>query len=153
MEEDLLKNEVWLLVRNISEGLNSVLTPVISGSGLTLMQFRLLMACSRQTGLTVSGLSQISGVAAANVSAMCKRLEGMGFLQRIRDQEDERVVHILLTEQGRYTLQAVDEAVHTRYARLFSQEPPEEIERIIDGLQQFNALLQRLADVSYPAGE
>ena len=153
MESDLLKNEVWLLVRNISEGLNGVLVPVIAGSGLTLMQFRLLMACSKQPGLTVNGLSRLSGIAAANVSAMCKHLEKAGFLQRIRDREDERVVHICLTEQGGRTILSVDEAVHARYARLFSQEPPEEIERMLEGLQKLNAFLQQLADAPSPPAE
>jgi DNA-binding MarR family transcriptional regulator len=149
----MLKNEIWLLVRNISEGFNSALLPVVASSGLTLTQFRLLMLCSLQPEETVSGLSHLSGVAAANVSAICKRLEGMGLLRRTRDREDERVVHVRLTEEGVRTIHSVDEAVHVRYGPLFRQESPQAIERMLEGLQSLNTFLKRLAEVPCPPRE
>ncbi|MCI8624371.1 MAG: MarR family transcriptional regulator [Provencibacterium sp.] len=148
MEGEGLKNEIWLLIRNILEELEDVLTPIVSSHGLTLAQARLLMACARQPDLTIGQISQQTGIAAANVSAMCKRLEGAGFLLRSRDHADERVVHIRLTAEGAHTFQAVNDALEQRYACLFSREDPLEMQRMLDGLRKLNRLLQGSKDTA-----
>lgn len=153
MKEELLKDEIWLLARAIAEGLEDTLAPAAAESGLTLTQARLLICCAHQPDLTAGELSRRTGIAAANISSMCKRLERDGLLQRLRDPQDERLVHIRLTERGEAAMQAMDAAIAARYGRALGEEDPEELAQIMAGLQKLGALLKRLNRKPAGAGE
>ena len=111
MEPAEFKNQVWALMRDITDRMNGVFHPIIDRYGLTIMQMRVLFEIRREDGCTVSGLSRRVCAAGTNVSALCKRLEREGLLERSRDPRDERVVHITLTGEGRRTVDEVDALV------------------------------------------
>lgn len=119
--------------------MNGVFHPIIDRYGLTIMQMRVLFEIRREDGCTVSGLSRRVCAAGTNVSALCKRLEREGLLERSRDPRDERVVHITLTGEGRRTVDEVD-ALVTRAFPLLNEE---DAEVILDGMQRLSLLLQK----------
>ncbi len=139
MEPAEFKNQVWALMRDITDRMNGVFHPIIDRYGLTIMQMRVLFEIRREDGCTVSGLSRRVCAAGTNVSALCKRLEREGLLERSRDPRDERVVHITLTREGRRTVDEVD-ALVTRAFPLLNEE---DAEVILDGMQRLSLLLQK----------
>ena len=139
MEPAEFKNQVWALMRDITDRMNGVFHPIIDRYGLTIMQMRVLFEIRREDGCTVSGLSRRVCAAGTNVSALCKRLEREGLLERSRDPRDERVVHITLTGEGRRTVDEVD-ALVTRAFPLLNEE---DAEVILDGMQMLSLLLQK----------
>ena len=139
MEPAEFKNQVWALMRDITDRMNGVFHPIIDRYGLTIMQMRVLFEIRREDGCTVSGLSRRGCAAGTNVSALCKRLEREGLLERSRDPRDERVVHITLTGEGRRTVDEVD-ALVTRAFPLLNEE---DAEVILDGMQRLSLLLQK----------
>ena len=139
MEPAEFKNQVWALMRDITDRMNGVFHPIIDRYGLTIMQMRVLFEIRREDGCTVSGLSRRVCAAGTNVSALCKRLEREGLLERSRDPRDERVVHITLTGEGRRTVDEVD-ALVTRAFPLLNEE---DAEVILDGMQRLSLLLQK----------
>ena len=139
MEPAEFKNQVWALMRDITDRMNGVFHPIIDRYGPTIMQMRVLFEISREDGCTVSGLSRRVCAAGTNVSALCKRLEREGLLERSRDPRDERVVHITLTGEGRRTVDEVD-ALVTRAFPLLNEE---DAEVILDGMQRLSLLLQK----------
>ena len=126
-------------MRDITDRMNGVFHPIIDRYGLTIMQMRVLFEIRREDGCTVSGLSRRVCAAGTNVSALCKRLEREGLLERSRDPRDERVVHITLTGEGRRTVDEVD-ALVTRAFPLLNEE---DAEVILDGMQRLSLLLQK----------
>ena len=139
MEPAEFKNQVWALMLDITDRMNGVFHPIIDRYGLTIMQMRVLFEIRREDGCTVSGLSRRVCAAGTNVSALCKRLEREGLLERSRDPRDERVVHITLTGEGRRTVDEVD-ALVTRAFPLLNEE---DAEVILDGMQRLSLLLQK----------
>lgn len=139
MEPAEFKNQVWALMRDITDRMNGVFHPIIDRYGLTIMQMRVLFEIRREDGCTVSGLSRRVCAAGTNVSALCKRLEREGLLERSRDPRDERVVHITLTGEGGRTVDEVD-ALVTRAFPLLNEE---DAEVILDGMQRLSLLLQK----------
>lgn len=139
MEPAEFKNQVWALMRDITDRMNGVFHPIIDRYGLTIMQMRVLFEIRQEDGCTVSGLSRRVCAAGTNVSALCKRLEREGLLERSRDPRDERVVHITLTGEGRRTVDEVD-ALVTRAFPLLNEE---DAEVILDGMQRLSLLLQK----------
>ena len=83
--------------------------PISEQYGLTHMQMRILMELwSAEDSPTIGQLGRTLGMTSGNMSSMCKRLEQEGFLLRVRDLQDERMVKIALSEKGRDTVRAIE---------------------------------------------
>ncbi|MDD3705919.1 MAG: MarR family transcriptional regulator [Clostridiaceae bacterium] len=140
MEATEFKNIVFDYTRKINENLNSVFSPAIESCGLTMMQTRILMELYNCDSHTIGSLAESICSAGANISAMCKRLEGQGYIERIRNRKDERVVFVVLTKQGKETILEIERIFSERFS--VHLEGKEEIfEGIILGLQKLNELL------------
>ena len=78
-----------------------VYKPVLEQLGLTYPQYVTIIALWEQDGQTVKGLGETLFLEPSTMTPMLKRLEGMGYVRRERDSQDERNVRIFLTEAGR----------------------------------------------------
>ena len=78
-----------------------VYKPVLEELGLTYPQYIAIVALWGEDELTVKGLSDKLFLEPSTVTPMLKRLEVMGYLTRTRSTEDERVVHVRLTDAGK----------------------------------------------------
>ena len=78
-----------------------VYKPVLEELGLTYPQYIAIVALWDEAELTVKGLSDKLFLEPSTVTPMLKRLEAMGYVTRTRSTEDERVVHVRLTDAGR----------------------------------------------------
>lgn len=78
-----------------------VYKPVLEELGLTYPQYVAIVALWDEDELTVKGLSDKLFLEPSTVTPMLKRLETMGYLTRTRGVDDERVVHVRLTDTGR----------------------------------------------------
>ncbi|KUO75273.1 MAG: hypothetical protein APF77_22425 [Clostridia bacterium BRH_c25] len=144
MEVTEFKNIVWDYTRKIAESMNCIFSPVSDNHGLTMMQTRILMELHQNGTHTIGSLADSTCVAGANVSAMCKKLEGQGLLERARNREDERVVRVVLTKLGKETVTEIDRLCNDKIKQHLINEKEETFEDIILGLQKLNELLQRI---------
>ena len=67
---------------------------------MTPEQYWLLRLLSRKGALSIGELAEILGVTGSSVTTACKRLEKAGLVTRERQSDDERMVRVMLTEQG-----------------------------------------------------
>lgn len=75
--------------------------PMLGEIGLTYPQYLVLLALLRFEPQTVQGLARALQLDAGTLTPLLKRLAGAGLVSRERSAEDERVVHVSLTAQGR----------------------------------------------------
>ena len=75
----------------------------------TTGQIRLLRILSRFQRCTMQELAEQLDVAPPTVTAMVKRLLAQGFVERLRDEHDWRVVWVLPTERGQRTVTLYDQ--------------------------------------------
>lgn len=148
MEVLKFKNVLWDQMREIAENMDGAFKPVSEEFGLTMTQLRLLLEIRRGDGQTVGGLGKCTGIANTNVSSMCRKLEKEGYICRIRDQMDERIVHIALTEKGQDTLYRIDETMQARYASVLAATDPQDLHDIHEGLKKLILLLQQMNTLS-----
>src|ERR1700730_2057421 len=73
--------------------------PVHRGE-ITPEQYWLLRLLRRKNALSVGELAEALGVTGSSVTTACKRLEKAGLVTRERQSDDERMVRVVLTEQG-----------------------------------------------------
>lgn len=67
---------------------------------ITPLQLRVLLALGQKKSQTAGELAKRSSMAATNLSAAIRHLHGQGLVTRSRGSNDERCVHIGLSEKG-----------------------------------------------------
>lgn len=75
--------------------------PLLEPLGLTYPQYLALLVLWEEDGLAVKQLGERLMLDSATLTPLLKRLEQQGLLARRRDEQDERVVRIHLTDAGR----------------------------------------------------
>ena len=82
----------------------------LTALGLTYTQYVTLLALWERDGVTVSALGERLRLDSGTLSPLIRRLEGAGLLERRRDQADERLVTVHVTDAGRALRPRVDAA-------------------------------------------
>lgn len=80
---------------------NRVYKSLLQRFGLTYPQYLAIVALSGKDGQKVSELGEKLFLESNTLTPLIKRLEATGLVSRIRDAQDERVVRVTLTPQGR----------------------------------------------------
>jgi len=75
--------------------------PRLDAVGLTYPQYLAFLVLWEEDGLTVKALGDRLFLDSGTITPLLKRLESRGLVRRQRDAEDERLVRIFLTEEGR----------------------------------------------------
>ncbi|KKB80084.1 MarR family transcriptional regulator [Devosia soli] len=75
--------------------------PRLDALGLTYPQYLAFLVLWEQDGLTVKTLGDKLFLDSGTVTPLLKRLESRGLVRRQRDEDDERLVRIFLTDEGR----------------------------------------------------
>lgn len=83
---------------------------------------------------TLSDLAKRTKVSSATMSNTISSLVERGFVQRVPDDEDRRVVWIELTEEGRKALNRIDHHMIQRITALLGTLPDGEEDRLIEAL-------------------
>lgn len=146
MDIDAFKKILWEYTRKIAENTNLAIQPLCEQHGLTMLQVRILIAVYQHDRHTIGSLANQIHMAGTNISTMCKKLENMGYMERVRDPEDERVVKVTLTETGREVVRKIDAELTEKVSTYIQFETEETIENIIVGLQKLNGLLEKMGN-------
>ena len=97
----LLDNQACFALHSTSLMMTKVYKPMLQAIGLTYPQYLAMMVLWEKDGLTVGESSTRLLTDPGSLTPLLKRLEGEGLLSRTRSREDERVVIVELTSQGR----------------------------------------------------
>lgn len=141
MDVGEFKSILWDYSREITEHTNILVNSVCEENGLTMLQIRILVEIKKSSSQTIGSLASRLNMAGANISTMCKKLEGKGFLERVRDQGDERVVKVVLSGKGNKAVEEVDHILVSRITAAL-QEEEEVLADIINGLKKLHDLLE-----------
>lgn len=68
--------------------------------GLTYPQYLVMMVLWDQDAISVKEIAQRLQLDSATITPLLKRLESIGYVQRTRSSDDERVVLVTLTQDG-----------------------------------------------------
>ena len=80
--------------------------------GITYTQYLVLLVLWEQDGIGVGKIAQRLELDSATLTPMLKRLEVAGFVTRLRNTKDERIVEIKLTGAGHQLQQELAEVQH-----------------------------------------
>jgi DNA-binding MarR family transcriptional regulator len=103
-------------------------------TGLSAPKWFVLVILSRRDGIGQGEVSQLFEVDPSRVTRIAQALEGDGLVRRKRDPEDNRVVRMFLTEEGRRWLRELPDLnrrIEKRIRSVFSEEEHEELQRML----------------------
>lgn len=96
-----LKNQVCFPLYALSKEITKLYRPLLDTLDLTYPQYLVMMVLWEKDGLTVSEVGEKLLLDSGTLTPLLKRLENKSYLNRIRKKEDERVVQLFLTDEGR----------------------------------------------------
>ena len=97
----LLDNQLCFALYSASLAMTKLYKPLLNALGLTYPQYLVMLVLWERDGLMVSELGERLFLDSGTLTPLLKRLEASGLIVRIRDVQDERRVHITLTQAGR----------------------------------------------------
>ncbi|MDB5751365.1 MAG: MarR family transcriptional regulator [Ramlibacter sp.] len=97
----LLDNQLCFALYSASLAMTKLYKPLLDALGLTYPQYLVMLVLWEGDGVMVSELGQRLSLDSGTLTPLLKRLEAAGLISRMRDVQDERRVHIHLTQAGR----------------------------------------------------
>lgn len=95
-----LDHQLCFALYSTSLAMTKLYKPLLEPFGITYPQYLVMLALWEQDGLSVSALGARLFLDSGTLTPLLKRLEATGLIQRIRDTQDERRVHIHLSAEG-----------------------------------------------------
>lgn len=110
-------------------------------AGLTAVQFRVLQVVAEKGWSTATEISGRMGVSQATVTSLVDKLVQKGMVMRQRSERDRRQTDILITDQGRATVENAPDPLQQRYVRQFESLPDWEQAMLIAALERVAGML------------
>lgn len=135
-------NTIFSMIREISHKIDILLQDTAQEMGITTLQLRMLITLySSGKEVSIGNLGKAIGVTGGNISNICKKLEKLGFVKRVRSEEDERVVNVMLTKNGEKAAIKVGDYLYKLRNEFENDEVDVNLQTIIDELKSLDQLL------------
>lgn len=96
-----LDEQLCVAIYNASRAMNSCYRPLLDRIGLTYSQYTVMLVLWENDQVALRDLGELLHLDSGTLSPLLKRLEKQGFITRRRDADDERVLRVSLTDEGR----------------------------------------------------
>lgn len=100
-EQLRLENQICFSLYSSTLRLMKLYRPLLKKIGLTYPQYLVMLVLWEQKVVSVSELGSRLQLDSGTLTPMLKRMEKLALVMRTRNAEDERVVEISLTKQGK----------------------------------------------------
>ncbi|MET3710939.1 DNA-binding MarR family transcriptional regulator [Sphingomonas trueperi] len=95
-----LDGQLCFSLYSASMAITRVYKSILDRLGITYPQYLVLHALWEKDGRTVGAIGERLALESSTITPLVKRLEAAGLVERKRNPEDERQVHVFLTAQG-----------------------------------------------------
>jgi DNA-binding MarR family transcriptional regulator len=104
----------------------------------------MIMAMLDENGkMKVGDLSKKIGLSNSTVSGILDKLEDQGFVERIRSNEDRRVVWVQTTQKFKEYLYMHFKEAEKQFENLLSKATEDEIDKVLEGFETLKRILER----------
>lgn len=96
-----LSNQLCFPLYAAARNVTGLYTPLLKPLGLTYTQYIVFLVLWEKDGISVSEIGEKLMLDNGTLSPLLKKMEKAGYVKRSRCREDDRVVEVTLTEEGR----------------------------------------------------
>jgi len=134
---------LMVLLKGISDFLHDIAVQTWQEYGLTPPAAILLFHIHRNPGATVSGLSRTAGLAKSHVSKTVETLVAGGFIERLKDPRDQRLVRLHATAKAETQFQEMWTETRMRLYRAVEALGDERLMEITAGLEDLMTTIEK----------
>ncbi|MFT4837052.1 MAG: DNA-binding MarR family transcriptional regulator [Psychromonas sp.] len=128
-------------IRQITRSIDLHSKKMSKDFGLTSPQLMLMRTIQRDDNVTIRQLSEKTNMSQATATIILDRLEARGWVVRIRNQQDKRKVHALLTESGQQMLAGAPGILQPGFLEKFQALELWEQNLILSSLQRLSSMM------------
>ncbi len=103
---------------------------------VTTPQMICLVAIKQENSLTLSQLSKIVSLSPSTLTGILDRLEKKFLIERVRDKQDRRKVHIYITDEGRSVTESAPALLQDKLSQAVENLPELDQRSIADSLEK-----------------
>lgn len=100
-----LDQQICFTLYRLNMAVNRSYKPLLDKLGITYPQYLVLNALGEEDGRSIGAIAQRLALESSTVTPLVKRMEDAGLLDRRRARDNERVVQVWMTANGRELLQ------------------------------------------------
>lgn len=135
---DRLEEVFQQMIRRLHAELDHHLAQGITGS-----QFFVMKRIERRGRMMVSEMAGDMGVSLSAITALVDRLHKAGFVRRVRDDSDRRVVWLEVTPEGREVLQSCQLTRRRILEKFLGQLPLADVGQLVHIYEKLLSVIQR----------
>jgi DNA-binding MarR family transcriptional regulator len=106
-----------------------------AGGAFSLVHLQVLFTLDTEGPLPMSRLAEAMDVSQASATGIVDRMEQRGLVERLRDDNDRRVVRVAIADGGRQTLGVMASERREHLAQIIDQLSDGELEGFLAGLR------------------
>ncbi|MEX5935072.1 MarR family winged helix-turn-helix transcriptional regulator [Mammaliicoccus sciuri] len=144
--EDLLQDFKTKLLR-LNFNFKFLCGHVANNNGYSLNYLNLLYFISENEGMTLAGLAESLDMDKGNLSRLLNEQIREGFVEKKMDKEDNRRIHVFITEVGSEKIEALNKICISNLDYLLKVLPDEEFTNFISTLDKLDNHFSNYAKV------
>ena len=111
-------------------------------------QMKLLSIISKNDGIIQRDLAEILDMRPSSLTEMVSNLEKNSLISRKQDENDRRIMHVYLTEEGKKIIESFKQAKDELHDSVFSCLTLDEKEKMLEIVRKVNSSLESLDNLS-----
>jgi DNA-binding MarR family transcriptional regulator len=142
MNRENVSDELLKLFKSIKKSIRRNFEEQFKELNLTAPQGRLVSILAHKGSMKISDISKCMGLSNSTVSSIIDRLEKQGYVQRIKNEKDKRIVMVDLTSAFKKIAEDKFKAGGANLDAIIHTANEDEIEKIFTGLETLDRLLK-----------
>jgi DNA-binding MarR family transcriptional regulator len=148
--KDLVEIEMRMLeVKNLFAGISTEMVKSsvgIMGFAVNMSQLKAMTAFSEDSLLSMGELCKMANIKMPSMTEVVDRFEKEEILERIRDDEDRRVVKVQMTAKGKKMHKEVLKRRADELTKMFGVLTTKDREKLVDSLKNVSEILTKVTE-------
>ena len=148
--KDLVEIEMRMLeVKNLFSGISTEMVKSsvgIMGFAVNMSQLKAMTAFSEDSLLSMGELCKMANIKMPSMTEVVDRFEKEGILERIRNNEDRRVVKVKMTAKGKKMHKEVLKRRADELTKMFGVLTTEDRTKLVDSLKNVSEILIKVTE-------
>lgn len=136
--------KLHLLIHNAKAAFSSQLLQVYKTLDIAPSQIGVLRILKKSGSKNIGDLSERLSMPDSNISAICRKLEKRGLLERTRDETDQRIVNVRVTQEAVEMMEQLEREWEKTWFGCIDAIPDQDKEDIVKALEKLNHIFKEI---------
>lgn len=136
--------EIAMLIKEIYSSTMGIVSESLKDSGLTHQQIMIIKLIAHSGQVTISKLCDEMHLAKGTVSGIVSRMESMGYIEKIKNDEDKRNTYITFSYKGKEFAKEFRKTINDSFDKIFENFTEEEVEEVKKNLINLRNKIKRV---------